>query len=953
MIDIVQGPQRAVSFGPFRLMPAERRLERDGAVVRLGSRALDLLIALAERPGDVVGKETLLARAWPDLTVDESSLRFHIVGLRKALGLDASGQPFVINVPGRGYCLVAPVHPAAPTIPAAPQALAAMVRSLPQPLERMVGRQGAVDHIHTCLSRHRFVTIHGAGGVGKTTVAVAVAHRHLDVVGEPVVFVDLASLREPTLVASTIASMLGVVAQSDDATPEVIDYLRDQHLLVVLDCCEHVIDAVAGFVERIYLEAPHVTLLVTSRERLRVEGEYVVPLAPLDFVPIETGASAAQLLAPPAAQLLIQRIAAAGYGQDITEDDAGIIAEICQRLDGNALAIELVASRVASHGLRDTALLLGGRLQLFWPGRRTASPRHQTLQSALDWSHDLLSDLSRRVFRRLSVFVGPFDLDSALDVAADDTADRDAVVVAMDDLVAKSLLAVRQESHGARYRLLDLPCSYARQKLDESGEAAATATRHAAAMLSALSRRPATADAGGRRTHARTLLGDLHGALFWSFGGDGDRSVAVPLAAAACEVFTELSLLNESVRWSRRALEALGDDVDPIGAAVVLHATLGNALMFTEGNDDLARAALERALALAGEMGDRENQFRLLTRLHMCQRRRGEIAQLLPTSERLMWLARQIDMPVAIAAAHTQFAVARHLAGDQPAARGHIEIAQHLDLFRSVAPEHFAFHRNPSLALARCLWLQGAPDAALAMARPLIEDAPTSDVVTYCITLIWAAAVFRWAGDHDTVQRVAERLSAHARSHSLRPYQAVGLALQGEGLVGAGQTAVGLALLRSAVASLHAAQYELYTPGFEATIARALVSEEDVSSAAALLDGTLRRVRADGETCELPDLLRLRASLCLRQGQQNEAATRLAEAMAMAQRQGALAWQLRIAADQLRLARLSGPATHEAATLATVYSMFQDGFASADLVAARALLAEAGVAVDPAVEPRP
>lgn len=936
-----------MSFGPFRLAPAERRLERDGVVVRLGSRALDLLIALAEHPGEVVGKETLLARAWPDLTVDESSLRFHIVGLRKALGLDATGQPFVINVPGRGYCLVAPVHPGPPSAPASSPAMAAATaRGLPQPLDRIVGRESAVEHIHACLARHRFVSIHGAGGVGKTTVAVAVAHRHLEAVVEPVVFVDLATISEPTLVASTIASMLGVVAQSDDATPQVIDYLRDQRLLLVLDCCEHVIETVAGLLEQIYLEAPRVTLLVTSRERLRVEGEYVVPLAPLDFIPIDTGASAAQLLAPPAAQLLLQRIAAAGYGRDIREDDADVVAEICQRLDGNALAIELVASRVASHGLRDTALLLGGRLQLLWPGRRTASPRHQTLQSALDWSHDLLSDLSRRVFRRLSVFGGPFDLDCALDVAAD-IAECDAVVAALDDLVAKSLLSVRQESHGSRYRLLDLPRSYARHKLDESGEAAATAARHATAMLTALSRRPPATDGDRRRAHARTLLGDLHRALFWSFGRDGDRAIAVPLAAAACEVFTELSLLNEGVRWSQRALEVLGNGVDPIGAAVVLHATLGNALMFTEGNDDLARAALERALALAEEMGDRENQFRLLTRLHMCQRRRGEIAELLPTSERLMQLARQIGTPVAIAAAHTQFAVAHHLVGDQPAARGHIEIAQHLDLFRSVAPDHFAFHRNPSLALARCLWLQGAPDAALAMARPLIEEAAASDAVTQCITLIWAAAVFRWAGDHDTVQRVADRLSAHARSHSLRPYQAVGQALQGEGLVGAGQTSVGLALLRSAVASLQAARYELYTPGFEATIARALAAQDDIAGAAALLDGTLARVSADGETCELPDLLRLRAALCLRLGRSDETDARLAAAMTVARRQGALAWQLRIAADQVRVARRAGPATEAAATLAAIYRRFQDGFATADLVAARALLAENGVAVDP------
>ena len=761
--------------------------------------------------------------------------------------------------------------------------------------------------------------------MGKTTVAIAAAHRLLQAgIGE-IRFLDLGPLADASLVAGTLASALGVTAQSGDPTPQVIDNLRERRILLVFDGCEHLVDGVAALVETIYLEAPGASLLVTSRERLKVEGEHVFILSELAQPPPAEGLTTGEVLGFPAAQQLAERAAAAGHAAELTTAEAALMAEICRTLDGVPLALELVAGRVADYGCAQTATLLHGRLRLLWTGRRTAPARHQTLNAALDWSCELLTQAQRAVFRRLSVFAEAFSLRDAEAVAAGDGVDPVEVAAAVQALVDKSLLAVSRGEGARSFRMLDTTRAYARERMAEAGERTAVARRHAQRMTACLAPDSLAADL--------PALGDVHAALQWCFNDPTEAETAARLAAGASRLFIARSLLNECRRWSERGLAL------PVGARapsldVTLGGVLGHALMFTDGNGDAARVALEQALAQANELGDRPGAFRILNRLNMYHRRCGDFAQLVPISRQLEALAVAIGEPVALSSALTQLAVSLHLAGDQPAARTQLEVVLRMDLFRSVGPDHFAFHRHPFIALARCLWLLGFPDQAMDLARPLAEEAIAPDAVTYAIGLIWGASVFEWAGDWGMVARLGDRLGAHARGHSLRPYQAVGLGLQGKVLLQAGQHAAAVALLRSAVASLRADRYELYTANFEASLATALVASGDAALAGDVIGRSIARIHDQGGTCDLPELLRVRGEVEAASGESVQAAASFEEAIVCARGQGALSWELRTALSRTIHAR-DDEADEARRDLARTYALFTEGFETADLVAAR------------------
>ncbi len=301
----------------------------------------------------------------------------------------------------------------------------------------------------------------GSGGVGKTTVAVAIAHDLLEAFAGSVLFVDLAALLDADLAAISLASMLGLSVQSDDPVPGLIAYLRDKKIVLILDNCEHIIEAAASLAERIFLAAPQVHILATSREALRVQGERVHRLAPLSFPPDDPGLTAAIALTFPAVQLFLERAEASGIRLDLNDSDAAIVASICRRLDGVPLAIELAAGRVEAYGLLETATLLEQRLTLPWLGQRTAPPRQKTLQATLDWSYGLLSEPERVVLRKLAVFVGHFTLEAAQAVVTSATIDQVLVLGAIGSLVAKSMVSTNRVGSTMRYRLLDTTRAYA------------------------------------------------------------------------------------------------------------------------------------------------------------------------------------------------------------------------------------------------------------------------------------------------------------------------------------------------------------------------------------------------------------------------------------------------------------------------------------------------------------
>jgi len=473
-------PECAFSFGRFRLLPGQQILLEDEKPVRLGSRALDILTMLVEHAGELVSKDELTARVWPGTFVEESSLRVHIAGLRRALGDGHAGNRYVANIPGRGYRFVAPVAASEEISPAAPKAPTTAPRhNLPASLIRMIGRDAVIGTLSAALPRRRFMTIVGPGGIGKTTVALAVANGLIATYRDGVRYVDLASLTDPSLMPTMLAFVLGLPTRSGNQTPELIAFLANKKMLVVFDSCEHVVESAAALAVDLLKSAPGLSILATCREPLCAEGECVRRLTPLKVPPASRKLTATEALAFPAVQLFVERAIERLDTFELTDADAPIVAEICRKLDGIALAIELAAGRVDAFGLRELATLLNDRFRLLMRGRRTALRRHQTLSAALDWSYEFLQECERVVLRRLAVFDSYFTLESAIAVAGDSKIAMLDVVDALANLVANSLVTADIGSDVVHYRLLETTRVYLRGKLAESGELGRVTQRHA------------------------------------------------------------------------------------------------------------------------------------------------------------------------------------------------------------------------------------------------------------------------------------------------------------------------------------------------------------------------------------------------------------------------------------------------------------------------------------------
>jgi len=935
-----------LSFGRFELSAAERLLTRDGAPVELSARALDILIALASRSNEAIGKRELMALVWPDVTVDEGSLRFHIARLRKTLGAGTDGARYIATLAGRGYCFVAPVtRSRRPTDGAAEHPRAT---TLPARLPRIVGREDDVREVSAALVASRFVTVVGAGGMGKTTVATAVAHELLETFHGAVLFVDLGTLSDPRAVAESVASALGIPVQSDDPVPSIVAHVRDGRMLVILDSCEHVVEAAARLAQRVFQAAPQLHVLATSREALRVEGEHVHRLESLAVPPDDPALTAARALTFPSAQLFVERAQASGARLDLQDADAATVATICRKLDGVALAIELAAGRVEVYGLRQTAALLDERLTLLWPGRRTAPPRQRTLQATLDWSYGLLSPPERAVFRRLAVFVGDFSIDAALAVATGAAVGEADVFAAIDSLVAKSMVAARPAGAMMRYRLLDTARAYALGiELDET-ERADLARRHAAyyqRWLPQTVRELARLPSAAARASNLAALSNVRAALEWCFGNDGDAEIGVGLAVAAAPVFLAMSLLADGQRWSARAILALDGEARGGLQEMHLQAALGVCLMFMRGGVSAAGAALDRSFAIARERGDARDELQVLGPLQMFHLRTGDFKAALRFARLCSAAARTLPDPGGGALAHALLGISLHLGGALADAGAELEAAlRHGPGGQQTTTIYLGFESGILAGgiLARNLFLQGRPAEATERARRTVEEAVRLEhPLTLSIALIWAISLFLWTGDVQSAEEHGEWLISRAASYSLGPYLAIGRGFQAELTIRAGDATAGIAMLQACLRELHAAPYELHTTPLNLALVHGFSAAGRHAEALALANETLAQVDANGDLVYKPELLRLKgkALLALLPASPDEAESFLQQSLASSRRQGARAWELRSAIDLAALWAGRGEAARALALLRHAVDLFDEAARTTDLAAAARLLA--------------
>ncbi len=525
----------AYRFGSFEVQPNQRRLLVDGHPVALGPRAFDVLLALAERAGQLVTKNELLDLVWPGLVVEENNLQVQISTLRKLLGPHA-----IATIPGRGYQWAlapddAPAQPApSDAASAASSAGSAALPEVPTELPALYGRSEDVAAVRDLILRHALVTVVGPAGIGKTRLAEAVARDLRDRFVDGARLVELAPLADPTLVAITVARAIGLVTGDPGIALELtVQALSDRRLLLVLDNCEHLLDAVDQVVAALRKGAPRVHVLATSQELLRHPDEHVYRLGALALPAEVTSARACEA---GAIELFAARVQAHEPRFLVSEANVAAVVDICRRLDGIPLAIELAAARVPLLGVEGVRERLDERFRLLTAGSRLAMRRHQTLRAALEWSYSLLSEPEQRIFDGLGVFAGGFSLESALRLATDAEIDEWAALDHLGAIVDKSLLIA--DAGSARYRMLETTRAFALERLAARGETLPMLRRHAEVMLALLERfyRDTVRGSGLASELVKRQVADLdnlRGAIHWASGPDGDLRTAIALVGAS------------------------------------------------------------------------------------------------------------------------------------------------------------------------------------------------------------------------------------------------------------------------------------------------------------------------------------------------------------------------------------------------------------------------------------
>jgi predicted ATPase/DNA-binding winged helix-turn-helix (wHTH) protein len=939
---------RVISFAEYNLRPSERLLEKDGVVLPLGGRALDILIALTDRAGEIVDKRDLIAQVWPDVTVGDGSLRFHMNGLRKALGDGQGDARFITNVPGRGYSFVAPIARAGEAGPAAERVEAiARPHHLPPRLQRMVGRDEAVSAIKQRLLVRRFVTIVGPGGIGKTTVAVAVADALLESFGNSVYFVDFSPLMEASLVPSLLASVLGLSVRTENPVGAIISFLRDTQTLIVFDCCEHLIEATAVLAEQIFAGAPQAYILATSRESLRVEGEHVYRLFPFDSVPDGTSITAAEAMKYPAVQLFVERAAARLFQFQLLDDDAAAVVEICRRLDGIPLAIELAAGRVDAFGINGIAGMLDDRFALLDRGRRTALPRHQTLRAVLDWSYGLLGNPERLVLHRLSVFVGTFTLEAARAVTAAHDIDPDLAVDVVVNLVSKSLVAADVKGPVPRYRLLDTTRAYALDRLTISGEASACARRHALYYRDflQLAENQATASLTTLDIAARAeKIGNIRAALQWAFSPDGDAAIGYDLAAVVAPVFLEMSLLNECCAWAGKALGLPATIDRSPRQEMLLKMSFGISTLNTIGNSEEARTALTQALELAETLGDYDYELHILEALSLYCHRIADIRAVRSLAIRGEAVIGILTKQTGEMSTSWMMGASYQFAGDQVSARDCAEAAVRNDPGNRPAPRFGLDRRNHALiTLTRALWMLGHPEQAMATGNTIMREArDLRHAVSLCIALHGVISVALWNGAMDLADQRIALLLATAEKNSLSPFRGLALGWSGALALQRGNAGEAIRLLRISLKALDAIRYQMMKTIFLAELAAALTANGQRIEGLAAIEEAIERIDHTAELVYLPELLRTKGDILAAGTPADQVVGEqfLLRALEWAGKQRALSLELRAATSLARLRQRQGRSAEALAVLAPIYGQFTEGFDTVDLRAAKRLLDE-------------
>lgn len=915
---------RTYQFGPFVLRQAARILEKSGRKIAVGDRAFDILSALIQRNNEVLSVSEIKDAVWNGVHVEDGVIRVHISALRKALGSD-----IVKNVAGRGYCFSGEIIAQASKVPTPDLFYRDKLRKPPNFPLRLIGRDAVVEQVIERLHSKRFVTIVGPGGVGKTTLSLVISKDVRTEFEDSICFVDLSPLKDGALVTSTIALSLGLSVSTDDPATNLLKFIRDKKLLIVIDNCEHVLDDVAPILEQIFAAAPRAHILATSREALRIAGEHLLRVGPLESPPDDVPITVADTLRFSAMELFVERATAAGAVDPLTDNDAALIADICRKVDGLPLAIELAAARCDTYSLSELHAALDDRVKLLWKGRRTAPTRHQTLDALIDWSFTLLQPAERSVLAAVSTFQGAFRLRAGQAVAGPLCDSDGAFREAFQHLVASSLVSVDNTGAEPRYRLLDATRAYASLKLEDASFKLPTKQRYLEYLLKAVKEadeawRDQTPDAW-IAAHGAYIY-DVRSALSWASSpaaSEADMLAGVRLAAHSSTIWFQLSLTSEYLKRLLTALAQLDTRKDQLRAErMLICISLGYVAWHTTGRPAEMIKYFGEASEIAEELNDVPSRLLALWGLWRATSIAGDEPAALKIADRHASLVDPVANPHDYLTNLRMKALSLHWLGEQRQAAAFAE---------EMRAKHSAVSSGwPGILLdakvtgdsltSRVYWLQGKPDLALRLAEATAEFAlEKKHVLSYCYSLVTGVCpVSFWIGDFERARYYAEKLVDLATSYGYSHWGSFGTHY-----------------LR---ALDHLAGENIIQPLAEGPAHRnPFISELLSTVCPEVLSGNeLDQIRGNDARWFAPELIRLEAEQ-LPDVSDRQAA--LDRSLALARHQGALSWELRTTESIARLWSNEGRTAEARDILSATIARFNEGFSTRDLMRANQLLA--------------